>query len=208
MGSSYLIYKGDYGIVFIRTDNGCISKVSVKMESSRRAIRSYTFRNIPDNTFQSPYISWANLNCCDGWTFDKSYLLTAVQEGRKLCSGMIMYDEIVAKNYIESLSDEYLHFCSPPTHNGPQTRYHIDVTRKGSIDDYIEMESVQRTYSALELDFLDFGYIRRYASEQMIHLLDGTIPFDYANPVGSEQHVVTGLLLGYPLESTAAILTE
>ena len=42
----------------------------------------------------------------------------------------------------------------------------------------------------------------------MIHLLDGTVDFDYANPMDNEQYAVSGLLLGYPIESTAALLLE
>jgi len=208
MANKYQIHKGDKGIVFIRADTGRVSRVSVKMETARRAIRSYTFRNIPAGTFQSPYISWANLNCCGGWAYDESYLLTAVQEGKKLCAGIVMNDENKYRAFLDNLGGEYPCFCPPVRHNGPYTFYHVDVTRQGRITDYIDMKAARETYSALRIDFLNFDIITEYAEKQMIHLLDGTAAFDYANPANNEQLAVTGLLLGYPLESTAALLLE
>jgi hypothetical protein len=204
--SSYLIFKGDFGISFFRSDTAKTSKVYVKNEAFSEPIRIYKFRNIPADTFQSPYISWANLNCCNGWTYDESYLLTAVQEGKKLCAGITMDSNDELEAYINNLSDEYPRFCAPPMRNGPNTFYYVDVTRKGSISDYIDINAVQETYAALGIDSLDFGKIRGYANKQMIHLLDGTAVFDYGKPKDREQAVVTGLLLGYPLESTAAFL--
>jgi len=200
----YLIYRGFEDIVFIRTDTGRTSKVSVKLENARHAIHTYTFRNIPADTFVSQYISWANLNCCNGWKYDESYLLTAVQEGKKLCAGIVIRDDGKHRAYLEVLHDDYPHFCQPVSHNG--TFHHVDVTRKGCINDYIDMDAVRETYLALETKLLNFDIINGYTEKPMIHLLDGTIVFDYANPKTREEFVVTGLLLGYPLESTAAII--
>ena len=209
MEQAYQIFKSDSGIVFVRSDAKNWSTVSVKSENARSAIRKYSFQSIPTDTFQSPYISWANLNCCGGWTFNREYLLTAVQEGKKLCAGItITDDEQAMQDYIKSLGSEYPYFCPPTTHNGPYTFYHIDVTRQGSISDYIDMDAVRKTYSAMGIDLLDFDEIKTFTSQQMLHLLDGTVEFDYCNSCGDEQLVVTGLLLGYPLESTAALLCE
>jgi len=207
MKQAYQIFKSDSGIVFVRSDTKIVSKVSVKNENMRGSIHSYTFRNIPADTFQSPFVSWANLNCCGGWTFNEDYLLTAVQEGKKLCAGItITNDEQAVNDLANSLGGEYPYFRPPNTHNGPYTFYHIDVTRKGSISDYIDMQAVKKTYEALDLlKFLDFNEIEKYASKPMISLLDGTVDFDYCHPNGDEQLVITGLLLGYPLESTAAL---
>jgi hypothetical protein len=194
--------------VFVRSDTAKTSKGTVRNDTGRFIHRSYRFRNIPADLFQSPYISWTNLNCCNGWSFDKSYLLTAVQEGKKLCAGITTTDENAFRAYFASLSDEYPYFCPPPTRNGPHTFYHIEVTRQGSIADYIDISAARETYSALGIDFLDFKIISEYATKPMIQLLDGTVDFNYANPKGNEQLAVTGLLLGYPLESTAALLLE
>jgi hypothetical protein len=205
MESIYQIFK-DGEVAFMRSDTVRRSKVNVKSEAGYNH-RIYRFKKIPE-PYQSPYISWANLNCCGGWTFDKSYLLTAVQEGKKLCAGITTTDETAFHAYLDNLSGEYPHFCPPPTHGWQCTNYHIDVTRKGCIGDYIDLGAVRETYLALEIDFLDFKIISEYANKPMIHLLDGTVDFDYVNPKSDEQCAVTGLLLGYPLESTAALLRE
>lgn len=204
--SSYEIFRGSGGIVFVRTDRGDFSDVVVKNERIKGNIFKYTFPNIPADTYQSPYISWANLNCCGGWMYDKSYLLTAVQEDKKLCAGIVMGDENEYRAYVKTITDDYPYFCPPLMRNGSHIFYSVDVTRKGCISDYIDLRKVRQLYAELGITSLDFEKISEYASAQMINLLDGTVDFDYANPSGREEFAVTGLLLGYPLESTAAIL--
>jgi len=201
------IFKGDYGISFFRTDTKNRSKVSVRNAQSVQ-LAVYRFNKIPQ-TIQSPYISWANLNCCNGWRYDEAYLYTAVQEGKKLCAGItVTNDEQAFCAYRDSLGEDYLYFCRTPTHNGPYTFYHIDVTRRGCISDYIDVDEVKTLYEELGVDFLDFGKISGYAQMPMIQLLDGTADFDYANTQTDEQWAVAGLLLGYPVESSAARLLE
>jgi len=209
MKSSYQIFKGDSGISFYRSDTKKTSKVSVKNEAFRRPLTTYTFRNIPADIFQSPYISWANLNCCNGWNYDESYLLTAVQEGKKLCAGITFNSEDEFGAYVDTLNTEYPYYCPPQRLNGAGTYwYYVDITRKGCISDYIDMDKVQETYILLGIDHLNFSEICRYANLPMISLLDGTADFDYGNPKDDEQYVITGLLLGYPLESTAALIND
>jgi hypothetical protein len=208
MRAAYRIFDGDgSGIVFVRADTAQTSKVTVKNETGRFIHRIYRFPNIP-NTLQSPFISWANLNCCNGWKYDEKYLLTAVQDGKKLCAGTTFNSESEATAYLVSQSAEYLYFRRPVIRNGPIRWYNVDLTRQGCIGDYIDIAAVRELYPALGIERLDFGKISELAAAPMLHLLDGTIPFDYGNPKSAEEYVVTGLLLGYPLESTAALLLE
>jgi hypothetical protein len=208
MRAAYRIFDGDgSGIVFVRTDTAKTSRVTVKHESERYVFRVYKFPNVP-NTLQSPFISWANLNCCNGWRYDESYLLTAVQEGKKLCAGITFNAEHELAAYLDGLNDEYPRFCEPPRKNHTGYWYYVDVTRKGCIGDYIDIAAVCELYPALGIQRLDFGKISELAAAPMLHLLDGTVPFDYGNPKSDEEYVVTGLLLGYLVESTAALLLE
>lgn len=50
----------------------------------------YAFPNV-ELSVSSPFLSWENLNCCGGWTYDEKYLFTAVQEGKKLYAGAAIY---------------------------------------------------------------------------------------------------------------------
>jgi hypothetical protein len=206
MKTAYKIFGGDgSGVVFVRTDTAKTSKVTVKNEAGRFVHHTYRFPNVP-NTLQSPFISWANLNCCNGWRYDEGYLFTAVQDGKKLCAGITFNSETKVTAYLESLSDEYLYFRRPVIRNGPYSWYNVDITRKGSINSYIDIAAVCELYRALGVERLDFEKINELAAAPTLHLLDGTIPFDYGNPKSAEEYAVTGLLLGYPVESTAALL--
>lgn len=66
-------------------------KVRVLNEMNH-TIRTYRFNNLP--FYEHPLLSWANLDCCDGWDHDEEYLLTAVQEGKKPVAD-IFVDELI-----------------------------------------------------------------------------------------------------------------
>jgi hypothetical protein len=212
MKAEYTVFGGDgSGIIMVRIDTAKTSSVTVRHESGRPVFHVYKFPNVA-TTMQSPYISWANLNCCFGWKYDEKYLLTAVQDGKKLCAGLSFNTENELTAYLDRFNDSFPRFCKPPKKNGAGTGYwhYVDVTRQGLISDYIDMAAVQELYDAFGDIFkrLQFDKINELAAAPMIHLLDGTIPFDYGNPKTAEEYVITGLLLGYPIESTAALLLE
>jgi hypothetical protein len=131
-----------------------------------------------------------------------------VQDGKKLCAGITFNTESELNAYLDNLDAEFPSFCESPRKKYSGYWYYIDVTRKGSISDYIDMTAVCELYCALGVERLDFEIINELTTAPLLNLLDGTIPFDYGNPKSAEEYVVTGLLLGYPVESTTALLLE
>ena len=77
-----LLNENSKGVKMILEEYKKRSRVKVFTEYGGKAhiIRSYRFNRISDR-FESPYLSWANLDCCGGWACDNEYLDTAVQEG-------------------------------------------------------------------------------------------------------------------------------
>ena len=143
-----ILLETNKGIIFEKTTTKRRCRVNVKNKDDGYVHMTYHF-NKDVEPITSPYISWENLNCCGGWDFDKSYLLTAVQEGKKLCSGIIFDTEKELNDYIDNLTDDYLYFCKPPMQNGPHTFYYIDIVRNGSIKDYINEKDILRIYDEL-----------------------------------------------------------
>ena len=82
-----ILLETNRGIIFEKTETKNRCKVSVKNMDGSHTHMNYRYKKT-DKTFLSPYISWENLNCVNGWEFDETYLLTAVQEGKKLCAGI------------------------------------------------------------------------------------------------------------------------
>jgi hypothetical protein len=190
------------GITFERTDYVKRSKVTVKSCNNTYLLRAYRFDNIKE-TFTSPYISWENLNCCGGWFYDDQYLNTAVQNGKKLCAGLILKSSDEAKYLLENKD---INFYS----DFKNDRYYLEIARKGCLKDYYNIQEVLNLYKLHGIYNLNMKRIEELCSAEMISLMKDNNPYnyDYANPFEIEDLIITGLLLGYPIESTIAIIYE
>jgi hypothetical protein len=86
--------------------------------------------------------------------------------------------------------------------------FYTFIYRAGTISDYIDLDMV--------FDFYDkLGYHISTAEEKEIRCLCGCeikrfgtaqAPFQYAHAATAADFITTGLLLGYPIESTVSIL--
>jgi len=203
-----ILFESSNGIVFELTTYKKRCKVAVK--SGAYNCRIYRFNNVP--FFESPYMSWENLNCCNGWSYDESYLLTAVQEGKKLCAGITFNDAESVREYCDNLSDEYLFYEYEPRKNAIGYWYSVDVFRKGCLSDYYSIDDVLAAYEKHDALYLvDNDMVKNIASRPILDLINGSVEFDYGKysygqAIYTEDTIITGLLLGYPLESTASLI--
>ena len=199
-----ILLETNRGIVFEKTTTKNRCKVTVKNKDSNFNHMTYRY-NKGVEPISSPFISWENLNCCGGWAYDESYLLTAVQEGKKLVSGIYFRSQRELDDYKENLSDEYLHFCRPPMTNGPHTVYYIDVAKDGSVSEFINIDDVMSIYEKLGITNFDKKLLSELLTLPLYDLISSET-FDYGSPKRPEEFIITGLMLGYPLESTAWLL--
>jgi len=199
-----ILLETNKGIVFEKTTSKDRCKVNVKNRDSDISHMVYRYNNGVES-ISSPFISWENLNCCGGWHFDESYLLTAVQKGKKLVSGIYFSSQKELDDYKENLSDEYVHFCRPPMTNGPHTTYYIDVARDGTISGFINTDEVMRIYEKLGVANFDKKLLSELFTLPLHDFINGET-FDYGQPHRAEEFIITGLMLGYPIESTAWLL--
>ena len=202
-----ILFESNRGIIFEKatTKNRC--RMTVKNKDGGYCHMTYRF-NKDVEPISSPYISWENLNCCGGWVCDDSYLLTAVQDGKKLCAGLVFNDEKERDDYRDSLPDGLMHFCRPPMHNGPHSFHYIDVVRDGAIRDYIDTDEIFHVYDGLGITNINKKLLSDLLALPMYYFISGET-FDYTSPdKRPEECVVTGLMLGYPLESTAWLLEQ
>lgn len=189
-----ILHENSHGIRMIRKDYVRRSEVKVK-GSNDYTIATYRFPNIPD-TFASPFISWANLDCCNGWQYDRDYLESAVPEGRKLYAGLFGAPK---NNVPEGLivGEEV---------QGPAGNWFI--CRNGKLSDYYDIKAVIDHYAKLGVVFCDKEYaeIHNLSETEIQDFGTDKAPYNYAWSNSAAQLVITGLLLGYPLESTASLL--
>lgn len=216
---SELLHENSKGIKIIRENYKKRSQVKVLSwyNSKPYTLRSYRFNLISDR-FDSPFLSWANLDCCGGWAYDEEYLDTAVQKGKKLFADRSLFlnsslNQITQEDALQQFQD---FSASLPDgiladFNGTLIRdgfLYTFICREGTIADYFDLESVFIFYKkfgiilpdSLKAEVKDLCKIE-------IKCFGGKNPpyLFYRNDTDAEL-VTTGLLLGYPIESTASIL--
>ena len=220
---SELLHQNSMGVTMLREDYKKRSQVKVfsEFQGKRHILRSYRFNHISDS-FDSPFCSWANLDCCGGWSCDDTYLDTAVQKGWKLYAGR---DERVRSSYFPDLPsmDEAIQKFQKVIDGLPagitagiegggrenmEDLLHTFICREGKIADYFDLDDVFEFYGKLGLDFPQYvvAQVKALCSIEIKTFGGDKPPFVYYQANTSIELITTGLLLGYPLESTASIL--
>ena len=190
-----LLHKNSKGVTIIREDGKKRSKVRV-LAPDGHTLHTYRFNNIPP--YSHPLLSWANLDCCGGWAHDKDYLYTAVQDGKKPVADITSdsLPDIAPTPDIEVWHDPV------PTTNGPYTWWHMLVARKGTLADLFDIDEIVAAYDRQGIK-INPELLQPYFSTPLINLFQDLF---WINPRTLEEWVVTGLGLGYPIESTASLL--
>ena len=209
-----LLFRSNLGIEFNRETCGGLCSVKVQTRRSKRAytIAKYIFPNI-DLFTSSPYLSWGNLNCCGGWAYDESYLFTAVQEGKKPYAGAAICLPVPgmtaeAKSKLLEIKATLPDNCAAGQENIRNERFFpLYICRKGCLKDFFDLERVLEDYSrmGISLNSKDRGEFFSLCDIELSQFSTGS-PMDYSDTTTDAELIATGLLLGYPIESTASIL--
>jgi len=220
-----ILHRNSHGIVIARYDYKTRSKVRVYSEDpctgKTFGLRTYRFNLIADQ-FISPYIGWSNLDCCGGWSCDEEYLDTAVQTGKKLFAGRLtMLRNAYCPNWPtrEQAAAEFAQLCSTFSNDvyGAEEKilpsdgyYRTFICRTGKLSDYYDLDAVFGHYEKLGLPFHQetVKQIQSFCDANIRSFGEANPPFIYTNAGSIAELITTGLLLGYPLESTASIIME
>lgn len=216
-----VLHQNSYGVTMIREDykRRSLVKVVAMVEGKRHHIRTYRFNHI-EQEIAVPYCSWANLDCCGGWNCDEEYLDTAVQKGLKLFAGReAPLKGPYTPNYptMEEAAMEFRKlkdtlpdgvFADIETVFEDSNYFRTFICRTGRIADYIDLNEVFELYESLghPLPEDTKKEIRSLCDIEMKQYGTVQAPFEYARATTATQLAVTGLLLGYPIESTVSIL--
>lgn len=188
------------GVVYITTLQLCEGK-------PKRILAELCYKSLlPD--YQSDLLSWENLALCSnqfGIAPQPDYMNYAVQNGKKpaatILSGM---ESGEAQRIIESLP-ESCGYCE----YGPSMLW---VYRKGCLADYYDLSSIKEIYDAHEVAGIDWDWVREMFKKPLSffgELDEAGNPkcgFNIQSGGTGGKFVLTGLLLGYPVESTIANL--
>ena len=229
-----IIFESNKGITFERTisrDGLCHLKVRQQRTKRKRTIMEYFYANTP--SLQSPYLSWENLNCCNGWVYDENHLHTAVQRGKKLYSGFCF--SISSESFIELsrpynpnfefFTEESVHDilskieaklpadCVMGTIKKDKksenfTLLNMYICKKGKISDYFDINEVVEHYRQLHIQIPneEKNLILEISELPLMNFSRADFAYNYVSPTCCSHFILTGLLLGYPIETTASLI--
>lgn len=201
MMTTQLLCTTGLGIQTIRKDYNRRSEVKIKGPNNYHFC-TIRFNNVP-LTYDTHYLNWENFNCCEAWAWDEDYLNHAVQNDRKLYAG-------ISRRALPELIPELdaLGLCYGYEPEFGALAY---ICKPGCVADYINLDEVLTAYNALGFQFSEreLAYLNElvHAPLQSFSTIENRFDLDYGNPEGI-QFVFVGLMLGYPIESTAHILEQ
>lgn len=213
-----IIFASDDGIIFEKTTyKNAKCKVAIKHKHRSGVLVTYRFKDI--SGLDSQFLSWENLNCCGGWAYDHTYLYTAVQRGKKLISGFTLSfsneaEERYASEKIAGIKNDLPDDCilgneTPhETKKGVYTFQNHFICKKGTLADYINMDDVFAAYDGLGIviDVDLANQIKELSGNSLESYAKLSAPIDCVNTLTAVDLIIAGLLLGYPIESTAWLI--
>ncbi len=204
-----MLYKTSYNsglnsfVVEKATTESTISIEIYKIKGDHKAeIGNIHFQNIGEE-YVSPFLSWYNLIFCSnsyGPAPDYEYMNRAVQEGKKTAATIYMNaqsDE--GKQLISALPLD----CSAL----PYGENIIYVFHKGRLGDFFDFDRIKSLYEKHGVFSVDWRKVSELFQKDLSFFGDEKkCGFSLQSGGCRAEMIVTGLLLGYPIESTVALL--
>lgn len=203
-----MLNRNSHGVTMERKDYTKRSVVDVRSCNGKYLLRKYRFNNVP--FFEHKYLSWANLDNCGGWSCDNNEL-DLIRQGRKL---------VAEKHYIidadESIDDVLKYIALPRTFtvnvvsvwdwgNG-RKNYGVVFASRASLAECFDFNEVIEAYKAHGIVLSPSETIQ--LSKAFTPPISAYIKAGYkiTDPITDVDLIITGLMLGYPIESTASII--
>jgi len=200
------LYNGFMYRVYKVQEDDTITVILQNVYESPYGIKSFFRYDDIGEELKSELISWYNLFFCSnqcGSAPDYDYMNQAVQNNQKTTATVYLEtSDSKYKDLISTLPDGFQIVEIATTE-----QY---ICRRGSLSDYFCFDQVKRIYGLLGVSYHDWDRVHELFSMPLIDFADkGKCCFSIDNgfdPSNYAPYIVTGLLLGYPLESTAASL--
>lgn len=176
--------------------------------------------------FHSPLLNDYNQQLCGGWFWqnredgaprapfesNSDIILQRVIDGVKPLGGLVGWEDqqekIASWNTQIAKAGLGLFTCQQGI------KYSFVVCRPGILDELFEFEKLITDYVALDQKTTRQevlgppGTIEKFLNSIRKDTLEKYLRFDHLHPHSTFDYIVTGLILGYPIENTYAVLTE
>ncbi|MCR5666800.1 MAG: hypothetical protein K6G01_08205 [Eubacterium sp.] len=157
--------------------------------------------------YQSEYLSWYNLIFCSnnyGPIPVVKYMNHAVQEGKKVAATVYPVDSNEYMNIMRETFEDY--YCFP--YNVEEYSLMLYISKKGTLNDYFDKDAILKVYQDCGIELNRERMDELFAMELKDFAKKETCGFMLHECYGSENLAVLGLLFGYPVESTVALLKD
>ncbi len=163
-----------------------------------RRMAEYIFPRVQQK-FASPLLNDYNLHFTGGWVWngaDNRALVERVIHGQKP-AGFIKGDLALLKGFEMMAKNARL-----ATHlHADGNQFELGIARQGTCAETFDLDALERDYNNMGI----IVSVKQYAT---MKLSDFLLDWDSTSPSDEPTHAaITGLLLGYPVESTVALLT-
>jgi|UPI00041DD0DE hypothetical protein len=200
------LYRRDYkeNSVMLAINNGNV-------------VRRYKYPKI-QIPFNSKMVRWQNLHFCGGLGIPRpegtnaganDELLQAVIDGLKPV-GFIITDK--PEIYINEAMESQCKYIINNNVAWLQNYKEVAIANSGKLKDNFDLNSLIESYRLMSIEvgwnLLTKEDESRLLSKGNCNLSDFLVDWDYANPKSNYDLALTGLLLGFPIESTVAIMIE
>lgn len=177
-------------------------RISVVLYREDKELRRLTYKNVGWE-ISSPLLSWYNVFFCSGSSggaLDYDYMDTAVQNGEKTAA--TVYHDVGSE-----AANKLISALPPECGWLPYSDAMLYVFRIGKLKDFFDLNEVKQMYELLGVYCLDWEQIGRYFEMPLEYFgNEKECGFNIQSGGTREQNVVKGLLLGYPVESTALFI--
>lgn len=194
---TFEVYKeyrnGEYEISVIQNDG-----------RTRTTLKTIRYLDVGEE-YESPYLSWYNLIFCSneyGVPPFCQYMNYSVQNGKKLVATVDIPAETI-KEFYSQIPETCGYEISSPD------RSKALIYRKGRLSDFFDCDKVTELYvkHGVFPNKLNMQKMFEIPISELVSGAGAGLNFLLQHEAGdAERMAITGLLLGYPLESTVALL--
>ena len=205
-----ILWKDETNIIYSGNFDG-YTTTFLKRQNTEHITRIYLYKNIEE--YKHPKLSWQNLTyICDGYD-EKNILPKLVVKGKKLVSQVVTNNN----NLYSDFKNDNIDLVKNEDNNFTE---YLFIT-KGKLRDYFDFDEIVNHYNKLTDIFYNEDEFFEDAIGENLRELKQAFNYDikdlmlgklegysWASPDDCYdwQLVLTGLLLGFPLESTASLI--
>lgn len=195
-------YNGQKYEVYHKKENDCITVILNNKKIQPEIISKIKYKNLGTD-FESNYLDWYNalfFSCAYAEAPDYEKMNTSVQNSQKLAATLYNFEGDKYQKLIQTLPND----CSVFSYS--QNSNITYICKNGKLSDYFCFDDIKNRYTDLGVYNVDWNRVEMLFDKPLSYFSDEEKSNINLQSCGSRDIIIVGLLLGYPIESTASSL--